>query len=58
MSQTSSTQQLEKGLSTDHKVKKLGLSEEGKPFNGYDVLISTNLRSRDFLIEAIKVVIY
>ena len=34
MSQTSSTRALEKGLSTDHKVKKLGLSEEGKPFNG------------------------
>ena len=48
-------EQLEKGLSSDHKVKKLGLSESGKPFNNYDVLISTNLRSRDFLLEAIKV---
>ena len=47
-------EQLEKGLSADHKVKKLGLSEEGKPFSGYDVLISTNLRSREFLMEAIK----
>ena len=47
-------EQLEKGLSNDHKVKKLGLSEEGKPFSDYDVLISTNLRSRDFLMEAIK----
>ena len=47
-------EQLEKGLSSDHRVKKLGLSEEGTPFNGYDVLISTNLRSRDFLLKAIK----
>ena len=47
-------EQLEKGLSNDHKVKKLGLSEEGKPFDKYDVLISTNLRSRDFLMDAIK----
>ena len=30
------------------------MSETGKPFDSYDVLISTNLRSRDFLIEAIK----
>ena len=44
-------EQLERGLSTDHKVKKLGLSEEGKPFDNYDVLISTNLRSRDFLLD-------
>ena len=47
-------EQLEKGLSNNHKVKKLGLSEEGKPFDTYDVLISTNLRSRNFLIKAIK----
>ena len=47
-------EQLEKGLSSKHKVKKLGLSESGKPFDTYDVLISTNLRSREFLIEAIK----
>ena len=47
-------EQLEKGLSSKHKVKKLGLSETGKPFDNYDVLISTNLRSRNFLIEAIK----
>ncbi len=47
-------EQLEKGLSTDHKVKKLGLSEEGIPFENYDVLISTNLRSRDFLKNSIR----
>ena len=47
-------EQLEKGLSTDHRVKKLGLSEEGVPFDNYDVLISTNLRSREFLQKAIK----
>ena len=46
-------EQLEKGLSNEHKVKKLGLSETGKPFSNYDVLISTNLRSRDFLMKAI-----
>ena len=46
-------EQLEKGLSGEHKVKKLGLSEEGVPFDSYDVLISTNLRSRDFLLKAI-----
>ena len=47
-------EQLEKGLSSKHKVKKLGLSETGKAFENYDILISTNLRSRDFLIKAIK----
>ena len=47
-------EQLERGLSNEHKVKKLGLSETGKPFDKYDVLISTNLRSRDFLMKAIK----
>ena len=47
-------EQLEKGLSNDHRVKKLGLSEKGTPFDKYDVLISTNLRSRDFLQTAIK----
>ena len=47
-------EQLERGLANLHKVKKLGLSETGKPFDTYDVLISTNLRSRDFLLEAIK----
>ena len=47
-------EQLEKGLSNKHKVKKLGLSESGKPFENYDILISTNLRSRDFLVDAIK----
>mgnify|MGYP001246688075 FL=1 len=48
-------EQLEKGLSNEHKVKKLGLSETGKPFKDYDVLISTNLRSRDFLMKAISI---
>ena len=47
-------EQLERGLSSKHKVKKLGLSETGKAFKDYDILISTNLRSRDFLIKAIK----
>ena len=47
-------EQLEKGLSNNHRVKKLGLSEQGKPFDNYDVLISTNLRSREFLMEAIS----
>ena len=47
-------EQLERGLSNEHKVKKLGLSETGKPFSNYDVLISTNLRSRDFLMKAIE----
>ena len=47
-------EQLEKGLSSQHKVKKLGLSESGKPFDDYDVLISTNLRSREFLSKCIS----
>ena len=47
-------EQLERGLANLHKVKKLGLSETGRPFDNYDVLISTNLRSRDFLLKAIK----
>ena len=47
-------EQLEKVYLMIIKLKKLGLSEEGKPFDKYDVLISTNLRSRDFLMDAIK----
>ena len=43
-------EQLEKGLSNEHKVKKLGLSEIGKPFGNYDVLISkVSMLSEDAL---------
>ena len=37
-----------------HRVHKLSVSEDGKAFDGYDILLSTNMRAKDVLEEAIK----
>tara|TARA_B100002051_G_scaffold212731_1_gene204511 strand:+ start:620 stop:2452 length:1833 start_codon:yes stop_codon:yes gene_type:complete len=39
-------EQLEKELKIDHKVKKLGISEDIKCFGNADIILSTNLRSK------------
>ena len=47
-------EQLQKALSVKHRVHKLSVSEDGKAFDGYDILLSTNMRAKDVLEEAIK----
>ena len=47
-------EQLQKALSVRHSVHKLSVSEDGKAFDGYDILLSTNMRAKDVLEEAIK----
>ena len=39
-------EQLERELKIDHKVKKLGISEDTKCFGNSDIILSTNLRSK------------
>ena len=39
-------EQLERELKIDHKVKKLGISEDIKEFGEADIILSTNLRSK------------
>ena len=40
-------EQLQKALSVKHRVHKLSVSEDGKAFDGYDILLSTNMRAKD-----------
>ena len=47
-------EQLQKALSARHSVHKLSVSDDGIAFDGYDVLLSTNMRAKDVLEEAIK----
>ena len=47
-------EQLERALSKRHKVRKLSLSESGPAFNDYHILLSTNMRAKDVLEEAIR----
>ena len=47
-------EQLQKALSARHSVHKLSVSDDGRAFDGYDVLLSTNMRAKDVLEEAIK----
>ena len=46
-------EQLNKALSKQHSVRTLEVSDSGKAFDGYDILLSTNLRARDVIINAI-----
>ena len=45
--------QLERALSKKHKVYKLSVSDEGAAFKGYDVLLSTHIRAKQVIIDAI-----
>ena len=46
-------EQLEKALSEKHTVRKLTVSETGHAFEGYDILLSTNMRAKNVLTDAI-----
>ncbi len=47
-------EQLEATLSKRHSVKKLVASDAGHAFEGYDVLLSTNMRAKEMLADAIS----
>ncbi len=46
-------EQLEIALGEKHSLRTLEISDEGTPFDGYDILLSTNLRARDVIMDAI-----
>jgi superfamily II DNA or RNA helicase len=46
-------EQLERALSAKHKVHKLAVSDDGEAFDGYDILLSTSMRAREVLTDAI-----
>jgi superfamily II DNA or RNA helicase len=46
-------EQLEQALSIKHNVRKLTVSDTGPAFVGYDILLSTNMRAKNVLADAI-----
>ena len=46
-------EQLEKALSEKHVVRKLAVSDTGPAFEDYDILLSTSMRAKDVLADAI-----
>ncbi|NNE85312.1 MAG: DEAD/DEAH box helicase [Alphaproteobacteria bacterium] len=46
-------EQLEKALGKKHKVRKLAVSDTGPAFEDYDILLSTNMRAKDVLADAV-----
>ena len=46
-------EQLEKALSKKHKVRKLTVSDKGPAFEDYDILLSTSMRAKDVLADAV-----
>ena len=46
-------EQLEQALSVKHNVRKLEVSDVGPAFDDYDVLLSTNMRAKNVLADAI-----
>ena len=46
-------EQLEKALGQKHTVRKLAVSDKGPAFEDYDILLSTNMRAKDVLADAI-----
>jgi superfamily II DNA or RNA helicase len=46
-------EQLEKALGEKHKVRKLAVSDTGPAFEDYDILLSTNMRAKDVLADAV-----
>ncbi len=46
-------EQLERVLLTNHKTRKISVSEESIPFDNYDILLSTNMRAKSVLLNAI-----
>lgn len=47
-------EQLEEAFAEKHRVRKLSLSDEGPAFNGYEILLSTNMRCKDVLSDALR----
>ncbi len=46
-------EQLEKALGEKHNVRKLSVSDTGAAFQNYDILLSTHMRAKDVLVDAI-----
>ncbi len=46
-------EQLEKALAEKHNVRKLSVSDKGPAFEDYDILLSTNMRAKEVLLDAI-----
>ena len=46
-------EQLEKALGEKHKVRKLAVSDTGSAFEDYDILLSTSMRAKDVLADAV-----
>jgi superfamily II DNA or RNA helicase len=46
-------EQLERALSKQHRVRKLTVSDQGPAFEDYEILLSTNMRAKDVLSDAI-----
>ena len=46
-------EQLEKALSEKHNVHKLAVSDTGPAFEDYDILLSTSMRAKEVLADAI-----
>lgn len=46
-------EQLEKVLGEKHDVRKLAVSDTGPAFTDYDILLSTNMRAKEVLLDAI-----
>ncbi|MCW8915280.1 MAG: DEAD/DEAH box helicase [Magnetovibrio sp.] len=47
-------EQLQRALSKKHSVHKLKASDTGDAFDGYDILLSTNMRAKEMLDDAIS----
>ena len=46
-------EQLEKALGKKHNVRKLAVSDTGTAFKNYDILLSTHMRAKDVLVDAV-----
>ncbi len=46
-------EQLEKALSAKHRVRKLTVSDSGPAFDDYEILLSTNMRAKEVLADAV-----
>ena len=46
-------EQLEKALGKNHTVRKLSVSDTGPAFENYDILLSTNMRAKEVLADAV-----
>ncbi len=46
-------EQLQGALSEMHNVRKLAVSDSGEAFDGYDILLSTSMRAKEVLTDAI-----